>query len=72
MASGRHILALEGDDDTFLEFLLQFSDAADNLGTPSGREDNPSSDLEDLRTFIYRLQSKSRAATSSQRSSSHA
>jgi hypothetical protein len=54
VASGRHILALEGDDDTFLEFLIQFSDASDNLGTPSGTEENPSGDLEDLWTFINR------------------
>jgi hypothetical protein len=45
---------LEGDDDTFLEFLIQFSDASDNLGTPSGTEENPSGDLEDLWTFINR------------------
>jgi hypothetical protein len=73
VASGRHILALEGDDDTFLEFLIQFSDTADNLGMPSGTEENPfGEDLEDLRTFINRELSKSRAAASSQRSSSHA
>jgi hypothetical protein len=73
VASGRHILTLEGNDDTFLEFLIQFSDALDNLGTPSGTKENPcGEDLEDLRTFINREQSKSRAAASSQRSNSHA
>jgi hypothetical protein len=72
VASGRHILALEGDDDTFLEFLIQFSDATNNLGTLSSTEENPSGDLKDLQTFINREQSKSRAAASSQRSSSHA
>jgi hypothetical protein len=70
--AGRHILALEGDDDTFLEFLIQFSNAANNLGTLSGTEENPSGNLEDLRMFINREQSKSRAVASSQRSSSHA
>jgi hypothetical protein len=73
VASGCHILALEGDDDMFLEFLIQFSDATDNLGMPSGTEENPSGEnLKELRTFINREQSKSRAAASSQRSNSHA
>jgi hypothetical protein len=43
---------MEGDDNMFLQYFIQYSEAVDNLATPSGIEENPSGDLEDLQTFI--------------------